>query len=202
MKKIFAIAAAACMVMLGLGVSMPAQAAESSASVSQSAQLAYHYTGKRFNSRYICVQNNIGQLWNIDGADNWFESGVNTVILNDRFPAWGDPACSVHYVGSQIITVGTYNDGSSNCFEVNAYSLNGKYTQPVGIGMNVSAASAGCRDTAQHRNNNISEALGSALGLALFTDYFNFTACIMNEYYSNLYNYAGTDDRNALYYLY
>lgn len=155
-------------------------------------------TGKRFNSPYICAQNNIGLTWNIQQADAAFESGVNTVIINYRYPGWGDQNCNVNYDGSQIMAYGTYNAADHACYTVDMTSLNGRYVKPVVIAMNVSSLYPGCRNTAQHRNNNISTATGGALGLALFSSCGNWTQSIMNGCYEDSYNFAGADDRNTL----
>jgi hypothetical protein len=158
-----------------------------------------NWTGYRFNSAYACVQNNIGTTWSIDLADNYLESGTATMILNDRFPAWGDQPCSVGYTDSQIILVGTYNEASTKCWHISGTSSAGRYTGHVTVAMNVSATSAVCRDTAQHRNYYISTALSHAVGLAQFLQCGAWTSSVNNLCYKDSYNFAGTDDRNSLY---
>lgn len=154
---------------------------------------------KRFNSQYICAQNNIGTLWNISGATNAFESGINTYVINYRFPAWGDQPCSVGYVDSQQIQYGTFNEASSTCYEVYTSSVNGRYNEHVTVALNASSQSySACRSTAQKLNNNVSQATGNALGLANFTSSTSWSASIMNGYYENVYNFAGGDDRTSL----
>lgn len=161
------------------------------------------WTGKRFNTRYICVQNNIGSTWAIDTADNYFESGSNTVVVYDQALNEGDPGCSQFYYDSQIIVMGTYNSASQDCFSVVLPpTANGRYQSHVIIAMNVSAASAVCRSDSQAKNNSVSQALGVAFGLQIFNDSVNLQSSIMNLKNQYKYNFAGVDDRNSLSNLY
>ena len=98
------------------------------------------WTGKRFNSQYVCAQNNIGTTWNLSAATSAFESGLNTYVINYRFPAYGDQQCNVSYTPSQIILYGTYNSTNGSCYQVNATSSNGRYASYVSIGFNLNSS--------------------------------------------------------------
>lgn len=190
----------------GLTLSAPAGAVSSVSAVPAAVSTATithtPWTGERFPTRYICVQNNIGTTWAIDTADNYFESGSNTVVVYDLFPGEGDPPCSQFYYSAQILHVSTYNSSNATCYQVSTPATsNGRYTDSVVIGLNVNSSANYCRDTAQHRNNVISQALGYAFGLAPFYSCSTYASSIMNDCHPN-YNFAGTDDRNSLYWLY
>lgn len=157
------------------------------------------WTGKRFNSQYVCGQNNIGTTWNINQAMSAFESGLNSYVLNYRFPAWGDQPCSTSYSASQVIQYGTYNNADGTCYSVNATSSNGRYVSNVVVGFNLNAAVFSvCRADTQSRNNVASQATGNALGLANFSSTTSYTASVMNNHFDNVYNFAGGDDRTSL----
>jgi hypothetical protein len=166
--------------------------------------VTFPYTGKKFQYRWICVQNNVGTTWAIDTIDNYFESGSNTVVLTDLYPGEGDPTCSQGgFYGNQILVVSTYNSADSTCYQLNLpYTANGVYQGTPVIGMNVNASAGYCRSTLQRRNNTMSQALGQMFGLANFYSATSWQASIMNNYNDTRYNYAGSDDRNALYNLY
>lgn len=203
MKNRIATILVALAVLFGLGaVTAPAQAdvaaATAPASV-QSAQAGTPWTGYRFNSRYLCVQNNIGSTWDIVSATNAFESGYVTVVAENRGPS---SQCNTTYLNEQIVALGTYSAADGQCWDVSFSSLNGRYTNVVVIGMNLHSTVANCRDTLQHRNNSVSTALGTAFGLAEFYSATSFPSSIMNTKFANTYNFAGTDDRNSLYALY
>lgn len=182
-----------------------AQAAASQQAAPQVAQTAtgVPYTGYRFANRNICIQNNIGTYWDIDSASEAFNSGVNTVITIVVFPAWGDPTCAqAGFSASQTIFVGTQNVANNNCFAL-TLSVGGdnKYDNRATVAMNVGGP-VGCDNTAQRRNAMISQALGTVFGLKEFTSSCCWQASIMNNYNEYRYNFAGVDDRNALYNLY
>lgn len=156
-------------------------------------------TPYRFNSQFICAQNNIGTLWNISAATGAFESGVNTYVINYRFPAWGDNPCSNAYSDSQIIMYGTFQANNSVCYEVYTSATNGRYNQHVTVAMNASAYSQpSCRSSSQQLNMNISNATGNALALANFYNATGWQASIMNSDNEDIYNFAGGDDRTSL----
>lgn len=157
------------------------------------------WTGKRFNSQYVCAQNNIGTAWNLSAATSAFESGLNSYVINYRFPAYGDQPCNVSYSASQIILYGTYNSANGTCYSVNASSVNGRYTSYVSIGFNLnSSVQSICRGDAQRRNNVASQSTGNALGLANFSSSSSYTASIMNDYFDDVYSFAGADDRTSI----
>lgn len=160
------------------------------------------WTGKSFNSQYVCVQNNIGTTWPIDTADNYFESGVKTLIFNDRFPAWGDASCiSSGYVEGQILMIGTMQQSNTVCYIFNGTSVNGKYID-LSLAMNASSYSySACRNTQQKLNNNISQGIGNAAGLANFISSTSWAGSIENGWYEDSYSFAGGDDRTSLCYL-
>ncbi len=157
------------------------------------------WTGLRFNSQYVCAQNNIGTAWNLSAAISAFESGTNSYVINYRFPAYGDQPCNVSYSPSQIILYGTYSSTDGSCYRVNRVSANGRYTTYVSIGFNInSSVTSVCRGDAQRRNNVASQSTGNALGLANFSSSTSYTASIMNDHFDNVYNYAGAHDRTSL----
>lgn len=157
------------------------------------------WTGKRFNSQYVCAQNNIGSLWAIQQATGAFESGTNTYVIGYRRPSYGDQPCSADYADSQIILYGTYQANDTSCYIVSQSSINGRYNAHVTVAMNASAYSnSACRAQTQRRNNSISQATGNALGLANFQSAGSYTASVMNDYYDSAYNFAGGDDRTSL----
>lgn len=160
-------------------------------------------TGENYRSKYICLQNNIGATWAIATASSWFESGLNTVVLENHGPTGAK--CGDYYSSPDILAFGTVNDPvAANCAQLEIHTdIYGHYSQAVIIGMNVSSASAACRNTLQHRNNVVSGAMGYAFGEDYFYSSTSYgSASIMNNYYDNSYNYAGVDDRNTLYYVY
>ncbi|MEV6415169.1 hypothetical protein [Kribbella sp. NPDC051718] len=158
-----------------------------------------------FNYRNICFQNNVGTYWDYLAAQAGFESGSSTVTFFNHGPSTGTPtscAASPGWRPEQILTYGTYgtNDGLCAHYAWTVDLFN--YYKTATVAMNVSTSRpAYCADTVQHRNNNVSRAIGHILGLSLFNSSTNLTASIMNTYFP-AYNFPGTDDRNALYWLY
>lgn len=207
-KRIAAVFAAVALGVAGLSAVAPAQADTSQQAVASQVAapqvaekvLGTPWTGKKFSSRYICVQNNIGSTWDIAAASTAFESGSNTVVVENRGP--GGTPCSSSYLSYQILNVGTYNTASAVCWNFSGPSVGGVYNGTATLAMNVNAVANVCRDTAQHRNNNISTGLGTAFGLAEFYSSTAYQASIMNTKFANSYNFAGADDRNSLFDLY
>lgn len=162
----------------------------------------YWYNGRSFVSRVMCADNRIGLYWNQPQAIDSFESGLNTVIVENHNVAYGDSTCYAHgYSEINIIRYWVYNSADGGCSNIQ-YQLgpNGHYDAAVNVYMNQHYAS--CIDTLQHRNNQISNASGVTFGLAQFSSSTNLTGAVMNQYFRNSYNFAGADDRNALYALY
>lgn len=164
----------------------------------------YWYTGWQFAHRSICFQNNVGVYWNNVTAENAFESGTNTVVFYDHTGYNGGLSCAAAgWAARDILTYTTYSVNDGACSKFTANSAGGVITGNAIIWMNNSPSRpATCVDTLQHRNNAVSQAIGGAIGLSPFTSSTNLTAAVMNRYFANSYNYAGSDDRNALYWLY
>ncbi|MGW6281316.1 hypothetical protein [Kribbella sp. NPDC055071] len=168
----------------------------------------YWYTGPgQFNRRSICFQNNLGVYWNYVQAQQGFESGTSTVKFYNHGASTGTPAScesSGDWLPSQILYYQAYGTDDGRCFHfTQPVDIIGYYDNPATIWMNASPnRPAACTDTLQHRNNNISRAIGIILGLAEFSSSTNLTASVMNTYFSGSYNFPGVDDRNALYWLY
>jgi hypothetical protein len=158
-----------------------------------------------FSYRNICFQNNVGTYWNYLTAQSGFESGSSTVTFYNHGPGTGTPtscAASPGWLPEQILTYGTYGTNDGLCAHF-AWTLDlFDYYKTATVAMNVSTSRpAYCADTLQHRNKNISMAIGHILGLSVFNSSTNLTASIMNTYFT-AYNFPGTDDRNALFWLY
>jgi hypothetical protein len=161
----------------------------------------YWYNGRKFWSRVMCADNRIGLYWNIPQANDAFESGYNTVVIQNQNVAYGEDTC--HFWGydeNEIMRFWVYNSADGACSYVSYHTTDGVYDQAPNVYLNQHYAS--CVDTLQHRNNTVSNAAGSALGLAQFSSSTNLTGAVMNQYFRNSYNFAGADDRNALYNLY
>ena len=170
------------------------------------AQTAYHpaATGKKFADDWICAENNIGSYWDWRAAGNAFESGLtdgnpNTVYMDNQDP---DQSCA-NYPANQTLAYEVYSADDGRCWQMSYHSYLGNYTSRVTVWMNNSASTYWCRDTAQNRNNVASRAIGTALGLLQFySDGPAGQSSIMNTKFVNLYNHAGTDDRNSLWDIY
>jgi hypothetical protein len=162
----------------------------------------YWYSGYHFgtgNAVALCAQNNIGVYWNIVTADNAFE--IPAISIDNRQINVNTSCSASGYAVNRIYTLTTYSDNDGACAKVTGDNNGGQWTQNVVIWMNLTAPSS-CNNTLQHRNNTISNAIGLVLGLVPFTSSTNLTAAVMNRYFANSYNYAGYDDRNALYWIY
>lgn len=208
---------------LGL-VTLPSSAAPTSPAVAQAASIAagpavaqstqsclwepdgkcYWYNGyhfQPFDNPLLCLQNNIGTYWDIPTAGAGFVSGNNTVrFYNRRLNV--TPSCADDgFAPGQIITLTTYNNPDGHCSKVSGNNNNGIWTGLVVVWMNLAYPSQ-CTATAQARNNEISNAIGAVLGLSYFSSSTNLTAAVMNRYFASSYNWPGSDDRNALYWLY
>ncbi len=168
------------------------------------------FMGHRFRARSICLLDKAGTTWPIGQAGNAFESGTATVLTGYRSAAQG---CN-DFAADQRLTFYTYKVEDNACFTVTGtvtpapggggpgYSVlwSGDDGGPA-IFMNLwYYATGGCRDTAQHRSYQVSQAIGSVLGLAPFHN--TTTSSIMNLYFADTYNLAGAFDRNNLAYLY
>lgn len=180
-----------------LGISSAAHASVSSGTP---------WTGYKFADDWICAQNDIGTTWNIEAASTAFEAGIvggdpTTVNLTHYGPG-GDFRCTDHYSSTQTLAFEVYSANDGRCWQMSYTQFGGQYTGQVTVWMNNSASTYWCRDTAQNRNNVISRAIGTALGLLQFYSDVSWQSSIMNTKFANLYNFAGTDDRNSLYGLY
>lgn len=164
-------------------------------------QAAGPFNNNRFYDNDICLHNLIGTTWDIGGAGNAWE-GVNSVQTGYRSAAQG---CT-GYPAAQSIRFYTYSEADGACLTYTGYTTstgpwayyNQLWTGTGGgpkIFMNTYYfAALGCRDTAQHRNYNISQAIGEVLGMAVFNN--PYSSSIMNEIYWDTYSFAGTFDRN------
>lgn len=165
----------------------------------------YWYNGYHFypyDNPQLCLQNNIGVYWDIPTAAAGYVSGNSTVGMVNRRLNYTASCAASGYPNSRIITFTTYNAADGQCSKVTGDNNNGQWTANVIVWMNLTSTQPRCRDTAQHRNNTISATLGIALGLDNFSSSTNLTASVMNLYFANSYNWPGTDDRNALFWLY
>jgi hypothetical protein len=168
----------------------------------------YWYTGPgQYYRRSICFQNNLGVYWNYVQAQQGFESGSATVKFYNHGASTGTPTsceASGGWSPDQILMYQAYGTDDGLCAHfTQSVDLIGYYDEVTILWMNASPnRPAACTDTLQHRNNNISRAIGFMLGLAPFSSSTNLTASVMNTYFSGSYNYPGVDDRNALYWLY
>ncbi len=154
----------------------------------------------KFAWAHICVENNIGTLWDWTSASNAFESGSATVIVANRNPG---QSCSDYDV-SQRIRLEVFSDPNQSCWLM-SYHVDGsnRYDGTVTIWMNISSAQySTCRPDDQRRDNVASRALGTAFGLANFYSDTAWQASIMNAKFSWTYHFAGVDDRNSLWELY
>lgn len=167
----------------------------------------YWYGPGQFYLRSICFQNNLGVYWNYLQAEQGFESGTATVKFYNHGPSTATPSscqASGGWALNQIVNYQAYGINDGGCARVTVSpSFTGFYDDSVLLEMNASPnRPTACTDTLQHRNNNISSAIGLALGLAQFSSSTNLTSSVMNTYFKGSYNYPGVDDRNALYWLY
>lgn len=160
---------------------------------------AWYYTGQGFQSEFICQDNNIGTTYPLQTAGNYFESGLNTVTL--AFEPTETTANCANYSDAQTIHYSVYNDGSANagCYKTSGFTAGQTWTHNDTQINNY--PDIGCGSTAQARANAASGATGNAVGLE---DYFSSaeTGCVMNKYWQPIYYWAGSCDRNRLYYIY
>lgn len=166
----------------------------------------YWYTGQQFIHRSICFQNNLGVYWNYKQAQLGFQSGQNTVLFFNHGQDSGSTqdCADGAWDSSEILTYQAYTTSDNYCSKfTRVVDGLGFYTGPSVLWMNAAPnRPPTCTDTVQHRNNQVSNGIGFMLGLASFSSSTNLTAAVMNSYFANSYNWPGTDDRNALYYLY
>lgn len=147
----------------------------------------------------ICNDNNIGTTWPIQTAQGYFESGNSTVLFSYAPP--GSGTCG--FPDSQTVHYSVYNQVDNSCFQ-----LTGGFYTRASDGLRVWTGNIqaqmnnyyfACKDTAQIRANTISRLIGNSVGLASYND--PDEGCVMNRTFSRTYWYAGTCERNRLYYL-
>ncbi|MEU4191844.1 hypothetical protein AB0E69_08100 [Kribbella sp. NPDC026611] len=161
--------------------------------------LTTYYTGWKFQNKQICQDNNIGSMWPIEAAGNAFESGTLNPVLTYVGPGANCPASIPLY---QTIHYSVYNAADNRCSKASGKRTGSApeiWATEVYIEMNNYYAS--CKSSNQHLANHVSRITGIVLGLAEFTETAG-NAYIMNTANANTYSYAGTGDRNNLYYLY
>jgi hypothetical protein len=167
----------------------------------------YWFSNGMFAQRNICFQNNVGIYWNYVNAQQGFQSGSSTVTFYNHGANTGTPTscqASPGWNDWQILTYTAYGTNDGHCARFYAdVDGAGYYNANTTIYMNAAPdRPVTCTDTLQHRNNAVSTAIGTILGLQVFSSSTNLTAAVMNHYFVNSYNYPGVDDRNALYWRY